>query len=166
MDAKRQPGIRIDQVFLIDSQFRHRADFLRYAPSTEITSLDISVEIKAFGPPDGGIAGVAVKVATNPDDQGALYQFSVQMGALVSSVQGEENMPPQEYVTQAGASFLYPFLRECVANLTSRGRFGPIYLKPFNLRQALSSENKMAAARPRKPKRGTAPAAKKPKPVR
>jgi preprotein translocase subunit SecB len=27
---------------------------------------------------------------------------------------------------------LYPFLREAVANLTGRGRFGPVWLNPFN----------------------------------
>lgn len=166
MDAKRQPGIKIDQVFLIESQFRHRPDFLLHAPSTEIAALDINVEIRTFGVPDGKTGGVAVKVATNPGDQAALYQFSVQMGALVSAVQGEENMPPQKYVTEAGAGFLYPFMRECVANLTARGRFGPIYLKPFNIRQALSDENKVVGAPPRRTKRRKASAAPKRKPAK
>jgi hypothetical protein len=69
-----------------ESHFRHRPNFLLHPPSAEIAALDISVEIKAFGDPYGKVAGVAVKVAADAENQAALYQFSVQMGAMVSWV--------------------------------------------------------------------------------
>lgn len=147
MDPKREPGIKIDQIFLVESHFSHRPDFLAHPPSTEI-QLGIKVEMRTFGDAESRIAGVTVKVMTDPHDEAALYQFAVEIGALVSAVKGEANLPPHEYVTQAGASFLYPFLREYVANLTARGRFGAIYLKPFNVRRALNEEGKILAEPP------------------
>lgn len=140
MDAKREPGVRIDQVFLIGARFSHRPDFLSLPARGEVPAQEVSVSFKILGSPGAKRAGVAVKVETNPEDKSAYYQFSVEVGALVSAIEGEENLPPLDYVKQAGGSFIFPFVREAVANLTARGRFGPVYLKPFNVR--LATENK------------------------
>jgi preprotein translocase subunit SecB len=150
MDPQRQPGVQIDQVFLIDAHFGHRPDFLALPAQTDIGSLNLNVEVKTFGQPKGNRASVFVRVATEPDDKDAVYQFSIRLGAFVSAVQGEENLPPADYVTQAGATFLYPFVREAIANLTARGRFGPVYIKPINLRAVIAENSK--AVRPALPK--------------
>jgi len=43
------------------------------------------------------------------------------------------NMPLDRYFTTSGAALLYPFVRQVVADLTSRGRFGPVWLNPMNV---------------------------------
>ena len=133
MDKTKQPGLRIDQIFLVAAEFRHRPDVLTVAPSTEIPDQEAQVEMRVFTSPDGRAAGVRVAVRTRPEDTQAPYSFCVEYVALVEEMDGEENMPVKEYVAMAGATLLYPFLREAVANLTSRGRFGALWLKPFNV---------------------------------
>jgi preprotein translocase subunit SecB len=44
-------------------------------------------------------------------------------------------MPIADYMASGGGPTLFPFLRECVANLTGRGRFGPLWLRPINFVQ-------------------------------
>lgn len=59
------------------------------------------------------------------------------MTALIEVKPGEANMPLEKYATISGVSLLYPFLREAVANLTQRGRFGPVWLSPLNVAAAV-----------------------------
>jgi hypothetical protein len=42
-------------------------------------------------------------------------------------------MPLDRYFTTSGAALLYPFVRQVVADLTWRGRFGPVWLNPMNV---------------------------------
>jgi preprotein translocase subunit SecB len=59
------------------------------------------------------------------------------MVAVVHQVD-RARFPDQQLVEVVGA-MLYPFIREVVANLTIRGRFGPVWLNPFNLRGAIQA---------------------------
>lgn len=98
----------------------------------------VNVNLQVFkNEEDGAIAAVQVQVATAPESTGH-YIFDVTMMATVTVQDGHANMPPEEYVTISGASLLYPFIREHVANLTMKGRFGAVWLRPFNLQAALA----------------------------
>ncbi len=54
------------------------------------------------------------------------------MTALVEAEHGKENMPIEQYVRSSGPATLFPFIRQVVADLTSKGRFGPLWLSPVN----------------------------------
>ena len=43
-------------------------------------------------------------------------------------------MPLRDFLAGPAVALLYPFVREAFANLTLRGRFGPVWLNPFNVR--------------------------------
>jgi len=55
------------------------------------------------------------------------------MVGLVDREPGAENMSIATYLTGPATATLFPFVREALANITGRGRFGPVWLKPFNL---------------------------------
>lgn len=74
-----------------------------------------------------------MRVQSKPDSPHP-YVFDVAMGAIVHADAGEANYAPEQYVTTAGVTLLFPFLREAVANLTMRGLFGAIWIPPFNVR--------------------------------
>lgn len=131
VDRTRQPGIRIEQIFLDHATLAHRADALAFPPSTRVeATLDVSVEAAMTA--DGSRAQVRVIVATEPDAN-ALYAFEIGMTALVERMEGEANYPLDQYVQTHGPTLLMPFVREAVANLTGRGRFGPVWLHPVNV---------------------------------
>ncbi len=78
-------------------------------------------------------AGVVRMVVKTDNDANPHYEFDVIVAATISVEDGAENMSIEEYALGgSGRALLYPFAREAVANLTGRGRFGPLWLHPFN----------------------------------
>lgn len=139
-------GLSIGQIVLEHAQFAHRPDYLQYAPtSLADTQLATDVQIRVLEgvlasgdhTPGRAIAGVTVRVITKETDPPPLYQFDVAVTALVIANSSEATIPPLEFIGQSGFATLFPFVRETVANLTMRGRFGPIWLPPINIRSAV-----------------------------
>src|SRR4029077_15802182 len=126
----------IGHIYVNHVSFSHRPEAMSLPPTTSVSLDKIKLEIQVGEREDRKAAICTLRVWTDPDDPKALYQFSVEMVATASAVEGEENLPPAEYLRTSGPATVYPFLRELVANITARGRFGPIWLKPFNF-QAL-----------------------------
>lgn len=145
IDAAKQPGIRVAQIFLESASFNHRPDFLEYPPDSTV-SAELDIELESGVSDDGNRARVRIGVATR-DDGDALYRFSFVMTALLEAEEQGANFPLSQYVRTNAWALLTPFVREVIANVTSRGRFGPIWLKPMNLLAlANESENKPATA--------------------
>ena len=131
MDKTRQPGIQISQVFLERVAFSHRADHLEY-PATTMVSPELQIEMQTGISSDRRRGIVRVQLSTK-DEERPLYSVSIEMTALVEQIEGEENFDVEPYLQSNGWALLFPFLRESLANITSRGRFGPIYLNPVNV---------------------------------
>lgn len=137
MNPTKQPGLRIAELFLVHAEFSHRGDFLSIDRRGAVLDGDISADFRA-GQLSEDTAAVSVRVHTKSETNGA-YDFSVEMMAIVTTDPGDENFPPLEYVRMAGVTMMFPFLREAVANLTMRGRFGAVWIRPFNVQAVLPS---------------------------
>jgi len=134
-DETRPPGIVIGQIFLERAQFGHREDALLLPPNTQLGEPQLLFTFEGGVAPDDKTGFVRVTVQSKPDER-PLYNIDVTMIALVQTQKGQENMPLRDYVRTAAPTMLYPFLREVVANLTWRGRFGPLWLVPMNVAAA------------------------------
>lgn len=149
MDTTKQPGIQIAQVILLGAQFAHREDALALPPNTPIPDLPLQIEVKVGGKPGDPAAVLRLRVFTENRPE-SLYTFDIEIAALVTRIAGEENLDPFAYVNSMGPAAFFPFLREAVASVTMRGRFGPIWLKPMNFlalsQQAAAAEAAAAAA--------------------
>lgn len=135
MDSNREPGIRINQIFLGVASFEHEAAWADKPVGTPIeeTTLNLSV---TGGTAEDEREGIAVlRVETTPESKGP-YRFAVEWACIVAVEPGKENMTIPEYINSNAAPTLYPFARETVASLTGKGRFGPIWLKPLNFAMA------------------------------
>lgn len=130
MDESKQPGIQIEQIFLHEAHFTHGKNALSLPPTYRIEGLALQIQTKFAGKPGERGALVGVRVQTTEPD--AVYNLAVEVVMVVSAIPGEENLDPLEYVQRMGPSTLFPFLREAVASLTLKGRFGALWLKPFN----------------------------------
>src|ERR1019366_2746960 len=144
VDPAREPGLTIEQILLVSAHFSHREDFLGLSLDTKLGEVPIEVGTKVIQKPDGTAAGILLSARTTEARMGAeqsLYRFQVEMLALIGATPGQANIPPLEFVAGSGVATLFPFLREAVANLTMRGRFGPLWLKPINVRLAIAGLN-------------------------
>ena len=131
MDPTLQPGIRIAQVFLETARFEHRADHLSFPPETKVAP-DVELSFDTGVAKDKKSGRVRIRVRT-PELATDLYAFDLQLTALLQQIEGEENFPLDKYVGTNGWAMLFPFVRENLASLTSRGRFGPVWLSPVNI---------------------------------
>jgi preprotein translocase subunit SecB len=130
MDESQQPKIRIAQIFLERASFAHREDFLAFPPGTPLSSeVQISLEVGLSEDHSKGRIRLGARSKPNSDE---LYVFDVLMTALIER-EGEGNLPLERYLSTNATALVFPFLRETLANLTSRGRFGPVWIKPINL---------------------------------
>jgi preprotein translocase subunit SecB len=132
MDSTKQPGIVIGQVFLEKVVFSHRDDFLNLPPNTQPSIGDVAVGILVGEGTDGESGLVRIEVKTDPANK-PIYNVELAVMALVKRTEGAGNMTIHEFLTSgASVSLLYPFVREALANLTLRGRFGPVFLNTIN----------------------------------
>jgi preprotein translocase subunit SecB len=105
----------------------------------------VDVEINLHGDAESKAAAIAIRVKSR-NDENPLYHLDITMLGIVES-QGESvGLTPHSFLVQGGVSMLFPFVREAVANITMRGRFGPIWLNPINVRALVEA----GSAEPRK----------------
>lgn len=144
MDPNRNPGIQLGQIVVEGAQFQHRSDYLALEPQTKIGSLALGMKLELGLSPDKRQGLIRLSLQTDRTAR-PLYAIEASIVALVKVADGQENMPLDRYAAVSGGALLMPFMRELVANLTSRGRFGPIWLHPVNLSGVPFEESKSGA---------------------
>jgi preprotein translocase subunit SecB len=149
MDKTKQPGINIHQVFLDRASFSHRDDYLTIPASTPPKVGDINVAFRMIPSDAEPRALIQARARTDPE-QKPMYEFDVIMSMVVSMDEAAPNMTLPEYAQTGGFASLSTFLRQTVADLTLRGRFGPVWLKPANLRIVFEEKKTPAATKKRK----------------
>jgi preprotein translocase subunit SecB len=133
---------QIAQIYLLRAEFAYRTpNPLALPPESKVQEQSIQI-YAAFDrlEPDNAntppAAQVRLRVATDRDDRDAkaLYDFDVEIAGLLYEVDREM---PEHTLVRNTAWILFPFLRETVANLTMRGRFGTIWLRPMDMNSLL-----------------------------
>ena len=144
-DPSRPPGIAISQVFLEEATFSHRADALALPLDTKPELGNIEIAVEAGLRPDRKAGLLRLSAATKPEAE-PLYNVKVKMVGLFEQQSGFENLPMAAFLGDSAPALLFPFLREAFANITSRGRFGPVWLQPINTRSFSEEFKKNLAA--------------------
>jgi preprotein translocase subunit SecB len=149
VDPTRPPGLTIAQIFLVHAHFEHRADPITISPVVEEEArLTVNFRARELTQEDGRDAvEVTVTAATHPESSHP-YVFDFSISAIIHAEVGHENFPAAQYAVSAGAPLLFPFLREAIANVTGRGRCGPLWIKPFNIQHALQQQQSEAGPAP------------------
>ncbi|HZW07779.1 MAG TPA: protein-export chaperone SecB [Phycisphaerales bacterium] len=130
-EPTQQPGLRVVQVYLSTAHFEHGADALSFPPTHKV-NVKYGVRVEASEANEGK-AGIIKLILATVDEPDSLYRFAVEMTGIVEAENETPQVSVREYITKVGVTMMFPFLREAVANLTSRGRFGALYIKPFNV---------------------------------
>jgi preprotein translocase subunit SecB len=141
MSAADVPSITLSQIFLLSATFSHRGEPLSFPVGTPHKPQRINVQFMLRDLNAGAAAQVLIKVSSDPAvGEEALYDFAVEMTAIVGKGPDGADVPAPQVLLEVGSSLLFPFVREAVANLTGRGRFGPVWLNPFNVRAAIQAQ--------------------------
>lgn len=137
MDKTKPPGIRIAQIFLDSARLRHRDDYLSIPPDRKPDVGDVELQFQVSESEGGETALVRIRASTKPESE-PIYEFEVTMTAIVEVNKEKPNMPLDRYTTRNGIALVLPFVRQAVADLTMRGRFGPVWLNPMNVTATVS----------------------------
>ncbi len=132
----------IGQIYLIRASFSHRGQQLMRPAGTSVSPQRIHVGIGLDNLNNGAASQIRVSVKSDSSDENALYDFDIEYAAIVEQVD-RENWPDRVLAEHVAAQ-LFPFAREVIANITGRGRFGPVWVNPFNLREALAKSRPVA----------------------
>lgn len=143
MDETKEPQLKIAQIFLAVANFMHRKDALQLPTATSV-ELSIAMKVTAVVGEDGSGGILSIEAKTD-DALDPVYRFQIEMVALVEAEVPSPNLSVHDYLTKMGPTMLFPFLREAVAAVTGRGRFGAVWIKPMNLSN-LSLEAETAGA--------------------
>jgi preprotein translocase subunit SecB len=143
-DPNRHPGLQLSQIFLRQAHFEHAVEPLGI-PAVATTEATISITFNVTElTTDAGKQAMSVLLrARSTPGFDHPYRIDVMMQGIIEPIEGEENFPVADYARVAGATLLFPFLREAVANITGRGRVGPLWLKPFNVQFAAGHPDSM-----------------------
>jgi preprotein translocase subunit SecB len=139
VDPNRHPGLSISQIYLDHAHFEHTSNPFALLPHEDRPEAKLTVTTTTFeltSQTGTKAAGIMVQVSS-VEGSDHPYRLDVAVTGLVEAIEGEENFPPSQYVSVAGATLLFPFLREVVANITGRGRIGALWLRPFNVQLAV-----------------------------
>jgi preprotein translocase subunit SecB len=129
----KQPGVAVANIFLDHVSFAHRVDPLTLPASTPANVGDLTVNVEMGIGGEGGVLGFTrITVSTNPANE-PVYNVTLSMTGLFAR-QSDDAMPIDTFLKNNSVALMYPFVREAFANITGRGRFGPVWLNPFNTR--------------------------------
>ena len=150
---------RIAQIVLSDASFSHRPDFLSLETTTKVPTgpLELSLECEVSAPDRVAIVRLRASNDSAPADA-SLYRFNLCLLAMLElSSESGLGEGDEKVLAITAASMLFPFLRETLASLTSRGRFGPIWLQPVNVRQLIADNAQKPVANENSPADAPAP---------
>ena len=121
--------LNIAQIVLEQASFEHQPDFLQRKPTEALAPSEIAlrVELAKQEAADGAVVRLLVE---SPKE--TAYRFKVSYLVLFTFAPDGEEVPDDldRRLMVTGAAMAFPFAREFVANLTSRGRFGTTWLGP------------------------------------
>lgn len=131
------PKLSISQILLEDVSFRHVGDFLTRDAKEEFPDTPGQVNVEVARTPDGN---AVVRLRLVSSDPRAAYQYTVTYVVLFK-VDGDGPPDLDKRLAVTGANMAMPFVRELVANLTSRGRFGVRWVAPMNFNRIVTVAN-------------------------
>lgn len=132
------PSLRIEELFLVSSSFSHRPDFLTLDRRKPLGDLEVDAQFQLIQGLAPSVIGVTVRVGTKAAADTA-YKFHAEMMAIIRVDGSETSAPLDKQLLHSGVSILFPFVRETIANLTMRGRFGAMWIKPINVQAAVEA---------------------------
>ena len=125
--------LKIAQIVLERADFKHRDDYVNLPPTTSVES-GVHLDVQMLRPESDPEAAVLVRL-TAKSAENAIYQFTVTYVLFYLTEREVEDAALDDLdrrLLVTGSTMLFPFIRETVANLTGRGRFGPSWLAPAN----------------------------------
>lgn len=123
MDIDKQPGIKINAIFLVESFFKRTPDVTIPIP--------INIKVDIINNIDKGKKQLVteMKVSLNCEKD-KVYGYFIYVG--IFSATDEENMALEYFAEKIAPAHIYPYIREEIHNRSIKAGLPPIIVQPFN----------------------------------
>lgn len=145
--------IALEKVVLLEAAYKPLVDHLGTPEaSAGKPPSDVQIEVDVFEGEDPDTH--AVKLRVHVESKGSPYSVTVVYATMLKLIrESEERIPDNlgDRIMVTGASMAFPFVRELILNMTSRGRFAGVTLNPVNfntLVPKMKSEATLVPANP------------------
>ena len=95
----------------------------------DVGNLEVKVAASRLRDETKGV--VRVRVCTMPENK-PMYNLDVSYVGLFRS-EDSTILPFEDFLAGGGVTILVPFVRQILADVTQKGRFGPLWLDPINV---------------------------------
>jgi preprotein translocase subunit SecB len=103
-------------------------------PGTPLPTQRLTISVSNTKFDENGAMGLRLSLDSDPTEESALYDFRLTMAGILSRTEATPADWTERQFAELGITMLVPFAREALANITGRGRFGPVMLNPLNVR--------------------------------
>lgn len=140
--------IALEGVYCTSARFRQEAEVTgdprRPPRSPEEVNLAVRLASR-FSGEDRCEVQLEVQVIADPENR---QPYSVDVVYVGRFRFGElpEDLSREQFIERNAAAILFPYVREAVGNLTSRGAFGPLWIPPVNVVAMLESGKQAESA--------------------
>lgn len=152
-EENNAPAFGIEKIFVKDLSFEAPNSPAVFTSSfTPAISLNMNVETEKLGDVHYQVTLIVTATAQVSDEDDAATAFLVevhQTGIFVL-----QNIPEQDVRPMLGIecpNILFPYAREAVSDLVTRGGFSPLLLTPVNFAQMYANQMKQEAAAMQEP---------------
>lgn len=135
MDITKQPGINFDNIFLT------RLNFERKPNVTERPKINVAFHATVSFNEDKKRLVIEL-LAELKEEKGDSFKIECAMVGIFSAIEGQENMPLDEFAKLNGPALMLPYLREVIADTTMRSGMKPFVLPPINIKSVIHKSEK------------------------
>jgi preprotein translocase subunit SecB len=144
--AVSELGVRLNTVALRSLAYREVGPQPRLRPDQQPQrinlDLELTGELRLHNQPDGRPPAVelSLKAVARPDVAIKPIEVEVQLSAVFTRVDPTSFDDLLRFTNAAGARLLFPYLREIVSSVTSRGLYGPVLIDPVTVESLMPDE--------------------------
>jgi preprotein translocase subunit SecB len=125
MDKTKQPGIKFDAIILANISFDRKPE-IPDNPDIKVNFVSVrNINDKK------GIVKITTTIKMEKND--ILYAELGMEHLGVFSIDVEENMNMEDFLKCGGPALMFPYIRECVTDITCKAGINPIVLPPMNI---------------------------------
>lgn len=141
--------IRLKSVSCVRARFEQRLLWQGESPLRLQPDLQFGFEVGLRFTEDGqDEIGVELSVSIQSDEEEAQpYEVEIAYLGLFHLTELPEGLSREDFATRNAAAILFPYVRQAVTDLTSRGAAGPLFLPPVNV-AAMLAKSEAQGARP------------------
>jgi len=133
MNKSKQPGIKIDDILLLESSCRRDSNIPRGQKLTTKVNFEFSYTMNKEKTAGASIIGAVVRLFSPDDEIKSIAEFSAKFQGRFSVDDEAPNMELEPFLESNAPALLYSYLRQHIQSITVKSSLPAIHLPIMNV---------------------------------